>query len=117
METDLLDLLVSTVQIAPWVSYQGAGYANPVYGANVAYSARISLKDELVRSHDGREIMARGKVYLAPLVGTYVAASAVPSTKDRITLPTGYAPSNPPILDVQPEQDEIGIYNVILVIG
>ena len=117
VEADFFDMLTSTALVAPWQSFQGAGFAVPAYGADVSYACRISLKDELVRSRDGREIAARGKVYLRPATGLLFAASAVPSTKDRITLPAGYVPANPPILDVQPEQDESGVHHVVLVIG
>ena len=117
MEADFFDTLTSTALVAPWTAYEGPGYAKPAYGADVPYACRISLKDELVRSRDGREIAARGKVYLRPATGLLFAASAVPSTKDRITLPAGYVPASPPILDVQPEQDEQGVHHVVLVIG
>lgn len=112
MEAEFFDMMPATVQVAPYVSDDQ--YGKPTYGADVAYSARISIKDELVRSHDGREIAARGKVYL---FSTVPPITTVPTTRDRITLPAQYVPTKPPILDVQPETDQAGIHHVVLVIG
>jgi len=110
MENELLDLMPSTVKVAPWQAYAGAGFAAPQFGADVTYQCRISMRDEYVRSKDGREIVARGKVFIPVTTNPF-------TTKDRITMPTAYTPANPPILDVQPEQDELGIHHVVLVIG
>lgn len=112
MEAEFLEFMPATVTIAPWISDDAN--ANPTYGTAVSYSARISIKDELVRSHDGREIVAKGKVYLA---AGLQPITTVPTTRDKITLPSQYVPTNPPILDVIPSQDQFGIHHVELVIG
>ena len=109
MEAEFLQLMPATVLVAPFASQDQFGAA--AYGADVSYQCRISIRDEYVRSKDGREIAARGKIYLP------VTSAAAFTTRDRVTMPAGYVPANPPILDVQPEQDETGVHHVVLVIG
>ena len=104
---DYLSMMKTIVQIEPWKSRDSYGEAT--YGITKTFRARIEMKATLVRDSNGREIAARGKVY--------VATTTPPDTKDRLTLPAPYTPTNPPILDVMPVQDEKGIHHVVLVIG
>ncbi len=105
--SDYRSMMKNIVQIEPWKSRDS--YGDATYGTTKTYQARIEMKATLIRDANGREIAARGKVYLA--------TSTVPSTKDRLTLPTPYTPTNPLILDVRPVEDETGIHHVVLVIG
>ncbi len=105
---DYLSMMKSIIQIEPWTSHDSYGEAS--YGVIKTYQARIEMKASLIRDTNGREVAARGKVYVA-------ITSPIPSTKDRLTLPSPYTPTNPPILDVMPVQDEKGIHHVVLVIG
>lgn len=109
MEAELLDLMPASVTVKPFTGQDQ--FTNPTFGAAIAYQCRVSIKDEYVRSKDGREIAARGRVYIP------VTSAATFTTRDQITMPAGYVPANPPILDVQPEQDETGVHHVVLVIG
>ena len=108
MEAELLDLMPASVTVAPWQSFDQ--FAVPTFGAGVVYKCRISMRDEYIRSKDGRETVARGRVYIPITSNPF-------TVKDQVTMPAGYVPANPPILDVQPEQDEVGIHHVVLVIG
>ena len=108
MEAELLDLMPSIVTVAPWQSFNQ--FRKPSFGAGVQYQCRISMKDEYVRSKDGRETVARGRIYIPVTTNPF-------TVKDQVTMPAAYVPANPPILDVQPEQDERGIHHVVLVIG
>lgn len=105
---ELLEFLTETIALAPYVGQSDSGV--PVYGDDVEYAARVSLRNELVRSHDGRELASRGKVY--------VAMTTVPDVRSRLTLPANYQPRVMPMLDVQPENDETATLNhVVLVLG
>lgn len=107
IDPNLLSLMIESVTLQPYTGQDA--YGVPTYGTGVSYAARVSLKNELVRAHDGREIASRGKVY--------VAMDTVPDVRSKLTLPSGYQPTQPPILDVQPEQDELGLNHVVLVMG
>lgn len=104
----LVELMTDTVTIEPWTGQTTTGTAT--YGAGVTYRARVQMMDEIKRALNGREQLGRGKVY--------VAMTTIPSTKDRLTLSAGYDPPQPAILDVQPENDDAGdINHVVLILG
>ena len=108
LDTALLELMTQTITIAPYTGQDA--YAAPQFGAPASYSCRVSLGNEYVRSHDGREVVAKGKVY--------VAMSTIPSVQDRVVLPSDYLDEYPPILTVEPEIDETGVVNhVVLFLG
>lgn len=105
---ELLEFMTETITLEPYVGQDA--YGAPTYGTAVPYSARVSLQNQLVRSHDGREMASRGKVY--------VAMTTVPDVRSRLTLPSSYQPTVMPLLDVQPENDETSVLNhVVLVLG
>lgn len=106
--SDFLDFMPDTVTIYRWLS--GGVSGAPTYSSSGApYSARIEMKNRLVISSEGREVLARGRVIL----GTMVA----PSVKDKIVLPSEYIPISPPILAVNLVSDEDGAHHVVLEIG
>lgn len=105
------DLLTHTVTTEPQTAIDVDG--KPTYGAAVSHKAKIVLRTRYVRAADGRQIAGRGTVYLK-------TPAAVPSAKDRLTMPAGFEPLVPPILDVRPHYDEDGasvVHHVELVIG
>lgn len=103
-----LDFMPDTITIDAWVSQSVSGV--PTYaGAPATFAAHIELKNHLIVDHGGREIMARGRVFL----GT----ATVPSIKDKLTLPSEYVPVSPPILAVNTVTDEAGNHHVTLEIG
>jgi hypothetical protein len=110
LESELLALLTETVTLENWTGQSTTGV--PTYDTPQSYPARIELKSLMVRLRDGREAVARGVVY----VGLTNVAN-VPSVAARLTLPAAYIPNQPPILDVQTEQDDLNLHHVKLMIG
>ena len=102
-----LGLMNKTVTVEPFALEDEYGVAS--YGSPNSYRARVEMKSSLVRDAQGHELVARGLVYLA--------TAAIPGPKDRLTLPAGYEPRQPPILDVRPVEDEGGVHHVVLAIG
>ena len=103
-----LDLMADTVTIDAWVSQSSSGV--PSYaGAPVSYPAYIEVKNRLIIDAQGREIIARGRVFLG--------ATANIGVKDKLTLPSGYVPLSPPILAVNQANDELGTHHITLDIG
>src|SRR5574342_898332 len=88
-------MLDTTVTIEPYSTGDEYGVAS--YGTAVTYAARVESRSRWIAGIAGAEIAARGRVYL----GT----TTIPSVKDRLTLPSGYTPSQPPILEAYPVTD------------
>lgn len=103
-----LDMMADTVTIDPWVSQSVSGV--PAYaGAPVTYPCYIEMKNHLIVDAAGREIMARGRVFMG--------SNVVASVKDKITLPSEYVPVSPPILAVNVATDESGNHHTTIEIG
>lgn len=106
--SDWLDMMPETITMNVWVSQDVTG--KPTYSSTgVPYRARVELKNRMIVDHYGKEVMARGRVFLA--------TATTPSVKDKVTLPTGYVPVSPPILAVNVQADEAGGHHVVLEIG
>lgn len=99
------DFMPMTVGIEPWTAYTGGG-SGATYGASVNYSCRIEMKNHLIVGKDGKTITARGRVFLLSTV--------IIGSKDRVTLPAGYVPTQPPLLDVNIVDDESGTHHTTL---
>lgn len=91
----LLGMCEDSVTIEPWASRNE--YDVPVYGAAVEYPARVEVGTRLIAGSAGKEISARGRVYLV--------TSTTPDVKDRMTLPAWCIPTQPPILSVNTLRD------------
>lgn len=99
------DMMPKTVTIEPWLSYTGGGSASN-YDTAVPYSCRIEIENHLVVDDKGKTVTARGKVFLL--------SSSVVGNKDRVTLPAGYTPLQPPLITVDVADDETGNHHVTL---
>lgn len=103
-----LDMMADTITIDAWVRDSISGV--PVYaGAPVGYQCYIEMKNHRIVDHLGREIMARGKVF--------VGSAVVAGIRDQITLPSEYVPLTPPILAVNVANDEFGNHHTTIEIG
>lgn len=67
--TGLLELMPSTVKLRTFVSVTTAsseeGYAIPVYATSTGFRARVTQKQELVKTNDGSEELATTVVWVA----------------------------------------------------
>jgi len=102
--SDFLDFMADTVTIEPFVSRDA--YNVPSFGTAVTHPARVVGKVRMVRNQLGEEKVSKTTVYL----GT----SNVFSPEDRLTLPTGNVPLQPPILAVGFFPDEEGAHHTTL---
>ncbi len=105
--SEFQDFMPHTVIIEAWSSQDP--YGQPTYSTCSSYPARVEMKSRRIAGSGGVEIAARGRVFLA--------TATVPSAKDRITLPASFVPTQPPILDAFPVNDERGIHHVEVFIG
>lgn len=96
---EVADLMTQTVTIEPFSGLGSHGEAT--FGAGVEYPARVWGKARRVRTGAGEEVTST----VQALLGT---ADAPVGPRDRITLPSGFALIQPPILAVLRSPDEAG---------
>lgn len=98
MDAELADMFPATVGHTPYSSQDSYGEA--AYGSNTNYPAKIDGRQRVIRDVQGRLVNASYTV----IFGQYVDVGV----KDKITLPSGYTPQTPPILQVAKHTDMDG---------
>ena len=88
----LEELQFDTVTIEPFVSLDSNQAAT--YGDAVEYAAQVVPATERIINAQGREVTSTATV----IIGERIAVDH----RSRITLPTGFSPSQPPIQRVEP---------------
>lgn len=101
LDPDLEELMNQTVTYEPFASQDQYGVRS--YGAAKTVKARIEQVTRRVTSQQGSEVASNTQVYLKPQATD--ASSIVPTHRDRITLPAGFAPQQPPILSIDRHMD------------
>jgi hypothetical protein len=93
------DFFNETITIEPFIGQDS--YGTPSYGASTSYPCRINGSQRQVIDTMGVIRVSKAKINLAgtPVIG--------PS--DRLTLPSGFVPQQPPILVVNPLTDDVGL--------
>ena len=104
--TPLLKFYKFTVTIEPWTG-QSDDMNKPIYGPACPYLAKIERQERILREDNQTTIRSRRWVYL------YTTDTSI-STKDRITLPVGFEPRQPKILDVRSTMDHNGIHHMVI---
>lgn len=93
------DLLAQEVSIEPYAGRDA--YGKPSYGAAVTYRARVSGRARRIVNAEGDDTVSMLQVHFGTV-------TAPPTVRDRVTLPSPYQPTNPPILSVGCSPDEDG---------
>jgi len=103
---DFNDFMTDTVTIEPLASRDSYGTAS--YGAAVSYPCRVDGKMRQVVDANGVERVSTAMIYLpgTPAIGP----------TDRLTMPAGFSPSQPPILSVNPLTDEFGPHHTEILV-
>jgi hypothetical protein len=118
-ERDFLDWMTRTVVIQPLASSSTDGYGARTFTSTsglAATSCRIERRTTLVRLLDGREVTSSTVVICPPFAGGSSSSGGLiaPTVSSKITLPTGLlvsGSSQPPILAVEPHDDENGLHH------
>lgn len=92
-DPSLEDLLFETVTIEPFSSYSNA-QQTPAYGTSVTYLAQVLPFTQRQVDRQGKEFVSTARVVIPQRVAVDV--------RDRITLPSGFTPQQPPIRLVRP---------------
>ena len=104
MEPELQELCDQTVTWEAWSSQNENGEAS--YGAGTDYTAQISGQNRLVRDAGGSQVLSS----LMIIFGQYLDIGV----KDRLTLPSSYPVTQPPILYVEKFRADEGNYNTVV---
>lgn len=97
-------LMTETVQVEPFSGRDVTGEGK--YGPTALFSARIM--DNVAMMRDAQALERKGGYVV------WLATTTTLSTSDRLTLPVGYDPRQPPILRVQRNFDNEGPHHVVL---
>lgn len=104
MEAEFLEMLPHMITFEPIVNVDL--YAKPTFGIPVSVQGRVVYSVEKVTNEGGQDVVARGRVYLAQVVGL--------SSKYRMTLPDG---SSALIIKVGRYPDERGDHHEVVFFG
>ena len=118
-ERDFLDWMTRTVLIQPFSALTTDGYGGRAFTSTSGLTdtkCRIERKTTLLRLIDGREVTSSTVVICPPFSGNSSSSGGLitPTVSSKITLPTGIlvsGSSQPPILAVEPHDDENGIHH------
>ncbi len=99
-------LFVHTVTLEPFVSRDV--YGKPTYGAPITVKAKIEKSEEQLLTPEGQSLVSSRKVFLASQ-----DTSITPEW--RLTLPAGFGPTQPQILQVRPVNDHNGVNHIVLI--
>lgn len=76
------------------------------YGAAQTYRARVQGRTRVVTNVRGEEVVSK--------ITVYVAATGGITAQDRLTLPSPWSPTQPPILDVQYVSNDVGHHHMVI---
>ena len=110
-DTELLPLMPDTVKVSTRTTH--SNYGEPSFAATTSsYRARIVTKLGYVRSAEGEDLAYNTVAWIRSTGTASITAS------DRITLPTGAAPSTrPPIVGIERFPDQDGANHVKVMFG
>jgi hypothetical protein len=110
LEAELEELMAEIVTLEAPAALSGAASAS--YAAGKPWKARIEHRQKRVYNREGQEVTSSTQVYMPPqpIDGSPVA----PTIDFRVTLPAGYAPTQPPILSVERHNDDQGLHHWVL---
>jgi len=110
LDRQFLAPMLHQMTVEPFVGMSTDGYGERVYGTAVTFNARIEFKSTIVKDATGREVVSKTRVFAPPYDVNGTTASI--SVSDKITLPSGFALRQPPILSVEPHYDHEGPHHI-----
>lgn len=107
-DATLTELMVDSITIEPWASQDAD--LKPTYGAPVTYSnALVELHSERLMDAEGREFRSSVRVLIPERLTSI-------GLRDRVTLPSGFVPSQPPLRAIFGHKG-LGLDHTVLVFG
>ena len=106
-ESDFQEFLTTAITHEPYSGQDGFGMPN--FKSGVSYSARVMLVRDGSRDARSVDAVNVSKVWL----NTTTAFSI----RDRLTLPSAFTPTQPPILSAGVVYDESGPHHTVILCG
>lgn len=91
------------------ISGTTGGYATRVYSSASTFKARIEFKTTIVKDAGARDVMSKTRIF-TPTYDTDGTTATI-GVSDRITLPSGFSPQQPPIISVEPHYDHKSLHH------
>lgn len=111
LDPQFLDWMNATIAIENQIGTSSGGYGGRKFSASVPVLARIEQFITKMQSHEGKEVVTKGRMFVAPIDSTSNAAAVMIRTTDRVTIPSGYifgADTQPRVINVEQHNDEQG---------
>jgi hypothetical protein len=99
---EFMDFMNDTITIQPFLGRDGYGTA--MFGVPILYNCRVSGQQKQVVDAMGVERVSKATIYVMgqPPIGP----------TDRLTMPSGFDPQEPPILAINALSDESGAHHL-----
>lgn len=107
MNQALVQLMIHTITLEKLASAGLSG--DKAFGAAVQVKARVENQTRLVRDGSGREVASNTFIMALPYDTTGHSVTFDPS--DRITLPSGFTPSQPRLIAIARCDAEAGLHH------
>lgn len=112
IDPQILDWYNATITVENVQGTSSGGYGGRKFSAAVNVMARIEQVILKAQSHEGKEVVTKGRLFVAPFDTSGTSSSVSVRPPDRITLPaSGYvlgAGATPRIINVEQVNDEYG---------
>lgn len=104
----LASLMNEAITYEALTGFAGASQVR-TYAASKTVLGRVEAYGKLVRDNNAREVLSGTRLLLRPLASD--GSAYTPKVGDRLTLPAGYDPQQPPIISVRRENDQTGLHH------
>lgn len=120
LDSQFLDVMNATITVENVQGTSSGGWGARDFASPVNVMARIEQFIEKAQSHEGKEVVTKGRLYVSPVDTTSSQTPITVRPPDRITIPSGYilgAGPTPRIISVEQHNDENGdpMYYEVLV--
>ena len=106
-ESDFKEFLTTAITHEPFSGQDGFGMPN--FKSGVSYSARVTVIRD--GSRDARSVEAVG------VSKAWINTTTAFTIQDRVTLPSAFSPTQPPLLSVSVVYDESGPHHTVILCG
>lgn len=111
LDPQFIDAMTYSITLENVQGTSSGGWGARKFGAAVTVLARIEQLVQKAQSHEGKEVVTKGRLIMAPFDTTSNSTPITVRPPDRITIPAGIilgAGPSPRIINVEQHNDETG---------
>lgn len=111
LDSQFVDVMNATITVENVQGTSSGGWGARGFAAPINVLARIEQFIAKAQSHEGKEVVTKGRIYMSPVDTTSSQTPVTVRPPDRITIPAGYilgAGPTPRIINVEQHNDETG---------